>query len=198
MLAAWIAAGFLLGSCPLAVWVGKAFLDTDIRGFGDGNPGAANLWRAGGWRWGSLGVALELAKSAVPTTLAATWGGMRGWSLAAMALSPVLGHAFSPWLRFRGGKAIAAVFGAWLGLLGPVGIVALALCLGLMYAWQTSDAWTVILGMAAFLLFLLLRGEGLPVVGTWCGCTAVLTLKHLHELKRPPALRSWVPARRHS
>lgn len=198
MLVAWYAAGFFLGSCPLAIWVRRAFLDTDVRSYGDGNPGAVNLWRAGGWRWGTLGVVLELAKSAVPTTLAASWGGMRSWPLAAMALSPVLGHAFSPWLRFRGGKAIAAVFGAWLGLLGPVGMVALAVCLGLMHAWQTSDAWTVLLGMVAFLVYLVLCGEGLPMVGTWCGCTAVLILKHRHELRKPPALRGRLPARRHS
>lgn len=190
----WIFAGFLAGSLPLAVWMGHVFLRVDIRDFGDGNPGAANLWRAGGWRWGSAGVALEVAKSAVPTYLASTLGSQRGWSLAAIALAPVFGHAFSPWLRFRGGKAIATVFGAWFAVLGLVGLLGFGLSLGLMYAWQSSDAWTVVLGAFCFLVFLLVgAGATRPLLGLWFGTTAVLIYRHWSELKHLPRLRSWLP-----
>lgn len=194
----WVASGFLLGSLPLAVWIGRVPLGIDVRNYGDGNPGAGNLWRAAGWRWGLVGVVVEIAKSALPTFSSTVWGGLQGWSLAAVALAPVLGHAFSPWLRFRGGKAIACVFGAWLGLLGPVGIIALAVSLGVMYAWQTSDAWTVVMGMIAFLGFLLVRGESLSILGVWCGCALVLVFKHRHELEWPLHTRRWLVARRNS
>ncbi|MBM4467527.1 MAG: hypothetical protein FJ014_18565, partial [Chloroflexi bacterium] len=48
----WAVLGFVLGSMPFSFWLGRLFAQADIRHYGDGNPGAANAWRAGGWRLG--------------------------------------------------------------------------------------------------------------------------------------------------
>ena len=53
---------FGLGACPFSLWVGRWFLGRDIRNYGDGNPGAVNVFRAGGRKAGLLAVLLDVAK----------------------------------------------------------------------------------------------------------------------------------------
>ncbi|MFN4215808.1 MAG: glycerol-3-phosphate acyltransferase [Brevinematales bacterium] len=152
--------GFLIGSIPFAVWLGKWILGVDVRQYGDHNPGATNVFRAGG-RWvGVFVVFLEVGKGALPATLAYHLWGMRDWWLVPVLLSPVLGHHFSPFLGFRGGKAVAATLGVWgavtFGLIPLVGgIVAF-----FVRFFLKPDAWVVMV------LFLsnLLAGE---VLGIW-------------------------------
>ena len=119
----WTGFGFLVGAMPFSYWLGRIVLHTDIRLYGDGNPGAISAWRAGTWRIGLPAMLLDYLKGAVPVSLAHLAFGISGWSLVPIALAPVLGHAFSPFMRFRGGKAIAATFGIWTGVLlaeGPM------------------------------------------------------------------------------
>ena len=112
----WLAFAFFCGSLPFSVWLGKIALGKDIRHFGDANPGAANVFRAGSQGWGWIAILLDILKGALPVGLANFGAGITGWPLAAIALAPVAGHAFSPFLRFKGGKAIAVSLGIWCGL----------------------------------------------------------------------------------
>ncbi len=112
----WAVIAFGCGALPLAWWIGRWGLGVDIRRYGDGNPGAMNVWRAGGRGWFILALALEFLKGALPLWLAQAWGALSGWALVPAALAAPLGHAFSPWLGFRGGKALAVTFGVWSGL----------------------------------------------------------------------------------
>lgn len=70
----WMAVGFLSGSIPFSVWLGRLLLRADIRRYGDGNPGAANAWRAGGWPLGLLVGLLDNLKGEVPIILGALPG----------------------------------------------------------------------------------------------------------------------------
>ncbi|MDX1689246.1 MAG: glycerol-3-phosphate acyltransferase, partial [Candidatus Promineifilaceae bacterium] len=112
----WIIVAFLCGSLPFSVWIGRAALEKEITRFGDGNPGAANVWRAGGVGWGMLAGLLDFLKGATPVALANYVLGLDSLILAFVAIAPIAGHAFSPFLRFRGGKALAVTFGIWAGL----------------------------------------------------------------------------------
>ena len=147
----WTVVGFLLGAMPFSYWLGRLILHTDIRNYGDGNPGAVNAWRAGGWRVGLPAMLLDYLKAAIPTGMAHLVFLVSGWGLLPVALAPVLGHAFSPFLGFRGGKALATTFGVWTGLTLWEGPTLLGACLGLFYLLQKEDAWATILGMLAFL-----------------------------------------------
>jgi acyl phosphate:glycerol-3-phosphate acyltransferase len=113
---------FLSGSLPFSVWLGRLLLGVDVRQYGDGNPGAANTFRTGNKLVGVLVLALDVSKAAVPVGLAYFNLGIRGADMALIALAPILGHAFSPFLRFRGGKALATALGVWIGLTQTAGM----------------------------------------------------------------------------
>ena len=104
--------GYLIGGLPFGLWVGRAFGVGDVRAQGSGNIGAANLARSGGWRPGLLTLLLDAAKGFVPAAIAFELLG--GNSMAYAGLGAFLGHCFSPYLGFQGGKGIATAFGVFL------------------------------------------------------------------------------------
>lgn len=181
--------GFLLGSIPFSLLLGKLVLKADVREFGDGNPGAANAFRAGGLRLGLAAGVLDFLKGALPVGLARFFLNISGWELVPVAAAPLLGSAFSPFLRFRGGKSIAATFGVWTGLLMYEGPLALGLCLAFSMLLLASDAWSTVSGFALFLLYLLLRGAGMPMLFVWGINALLLAGKHASELRRLPSPR---------
>ena len=107
---------FWLGACPFSVWIGRWFLGKDIRDYGDGNPGAANVFRAGGSKAGYLAAFLDVVKGAPFVVLAYLFFDLPDLVVMVVALSAILGHAFSPFLGWRGGKAVAVTFGVLLAL----------------------------------------------------------------------------------
>lgn len=103
---------FFCGSLMFSFWLGFA-AKKDIRAEGDGNPGAFNLWHAAGFRLGMLGVLLDFSKGYLPLVFLVRSGAVAGMALVPVAFAPILGHAFSPFVKFRGGKSIAVTFGVW-------------------------------------------------------------------------------------
>jgi len=105
---------FLLGSLPFGLIVARVFFKTDIRERGSGNIGAANAARTLGRGAGALVLVLDALKGFVPTVLAQDVGGL---SLALFAgFAAIVGHCYSPWMRFRGGKGVATELGVLFGL----------------------------------------------------------------------------------
>ena len=175
----WALIGFFSGALPFSVWVAKMALGKDIRHYGDGNPGAFNVFRAGGRGWGWLAILLDGLKGAIPVGLANFWIGFEGWSLVWIAFAPVLGHAFSPFLRFRGGKALAVTFGIWTGLtLWVVPTILGILFAVFMYLFK-KDVWAVMLGQAGLGVALFIMGADWTWFAVWTGCTAIFVLKYL-------------------
>jgi len=185
----WSAIGFLAGSIPFSILLGERVLHTDIRAYGDGNPGSANVWRAGGKALGLTALVLDYLKGAIPVGLAVWGAGLSSWQLIPVALAPVLGHAFSPFLGLRGGKAIATTFGVWTGLtLWQVPTV-MGLTLALALLFQEVDGWSVMFGMAAVLVYLLFWRFETPLLMAWIATIAVVAVKHHRDLRQPPRLR---------
>ena len=185
----WTGLGFFLGSIPFSYLLGRLIAHADIRSFGDGNPGGINAWRAGGWRAGMPAMLLDFLKGAVPVGVARLMVGISGGGLVPVAIAPVAGHAFSPFLRLRGGKAVAATFGAWAGVSLAQGPAALGVSMGAFYLLQSSDAWSVILGMLGLLGYLLVRGADPGMLAVWGGHFLVLGWKHRRELRERPRPR---------
>jgi len=185
----WIALAFLCGSLPLSVWLGRLVLGIDIRQFGDGNPGAANVWRAGGAKWGLTAVLLDFLKGAIPVALANFVFGVEGLAMAAVAIAPIAGHAFSPFLGFHGGKALSVTFGIWAGLTVWLVPAILGIFFGIYLALLRPEGWAVMAGIFSLLVVLLIIGNPLWL-GVWVGMALILGWMHRADLAQRPQLRS--------
>jgi acyl phosphate:glycerol-3-phosphate acyltransferase len=194
----WVAAAYLLGAIPFSALLIRWFTHTDFRQIGDGNPGAANAWKAGSWRIGIPALLLDYLKGAVPVALAHYVYGFANLELVAVAIAPVLGHAWSMLLGFRGGKALAVTFGIWTGLTLWQAPVVLGLLFVLGIVVLKDHARTVIVGMIGLLIFLLLRGADPTLLITWAVNVVILALKHGAALgHRPHVLDAlFTPSRR--
>lgn len=137
---------------------------------------------------------LDYLKGAVPVGLAWFFFGVQGWAIVPVALAPVFGHAYSPWLRWRGGKAVATTFGVWSGLTVGAGPIVLGLLLGVMFAVFTLSGWAVLLTMLAFGGFVgFYYGPSYPeFIWIWLGNLLLLIVKHRDELSRMPGIRPGV------
>ena len=194
--AVWIMAGFGCGALPFSVWLSRRLAGADARRFGDGNPGAANAWRAGGWRVGLAALMLDYLKGALPVTAAHFGAGLSGKALVLAALAPILGHAFSPLLGFRGGKGLTVTFGVWSGLTLAEAPLVLGVFMVLFYAVVSVEAWAVMLSLAGLLAYLMFRQAEAALLAVWCGNAVVLAWQHRHELKQIPRLRRRAPGKR--
>ncbi len=174
----WVAAAFGLGSVPFAVLLGR-LAGVDPRRVGDGNPGAFNAWKAGGWRLGVPVLAADVLKGALPVACARHLYRWRGGWLVAVSLAPVLGHGFSPFLGGRGGKGLAATFGVWAGLSGPEAplVLGFGLTVG-RFGLRLRDREAVAFGQGLLLAALLLRRHPPELLLTWLGLTGLLIWKY--------------------
>lgn len=126
---------YLLGSFPTGYLVGKSVRGLDIRQHGSGNVGATNVFRVVGKKWGIgvLGVDVLkgfLAVSLVPSLLNASFLHSVIFGIAA-----ILGHTWTAWLRFRGGKGVATSLGVFLGLAPWATLSALGVWV-LLFLWK--------------------------------------------------------------
>lgn len=112
---------YLIGTFPSAELVAR-INGLDIRAIGSGNPGASNVMRMLGWKWGATVMALDIAKGAVATLIGLSIGG-RPMAYAAAAAA-VLGHMFPIWRNLRGGKGVATA-GGGLSVLLPGAVLVL-------------------------------------------------------------------------
>jgi glycerol-3-phosphate acyltransferase PlsY len=101
---------FLAGSVPFGLLVIKVAGKGDVRSQGSGNIGATNVMRIGGKGLGILTLLLDAGKGFLPVW-AARQAGLGTGVLAIVALLAVVGHVFTPWLKFRGGKGVATALG---------------------------------------------------------------------------------------
>lgn len=145
----YIAASYLVGAVPFGYLAGR-IRGLDLRREGSCNIGATNAWRVLGWKWGLSVFALDFLKGFVPVFGALNWlpfltGDVGGWDFNAVVVlvcfAVVLGHTYTCFLGFRGGKGVATTagvlfalnpvvacvaLGAWLVFMGISGIVSLA------------------------------------------------------------------------
>jgi len=121
-----VIAGYLLGSIPSSVWVGKAWYGLDVRDHGSGNAGATNTFRVLGFKAGAVVMAMDVAKGAFASGLAGVWvsfgtltfGSFAPVSVLALlgGMAAIVGHMFPLFAGFRGGKGVATACGVLFGL----------------------------------------------------------------------------------
>ena len=145
---------YLAGSLPTAWLVGRA-RGLDPGSVGSGNYGATNVFRNLGWGPALVVVAVDIAKGFVPVAFLPGWLPASGLSEVAyqvlLAVAAVLGHVFSIFLRFRGGKGVGTAAGAFLAL-APVALLAAALVWALIVAWRRIVSLASLAGALVLLL----------------------------------------------
>lgn len=184
---------FLSGSVMYAPLLAK-IAKVDLSKIRDGNPGSSNLWRAAGWRYGVLALALDYFKGTFPIFLFVATGTVENpYAISLAALAGVAGHAFSPFLKFRGGKAVATTFGAWSALTkweAPtlIGSVFTAFSIynkivGKRKTTPEEDALRVLFGFLVLLIYVLFKVlEGkYELLLLYVGNFAIVTYKHRKE-----------------
>ena len=130
----WPAFFYLVGSMPTGYLLGRS-RGLDIRQHGSGNIGATNVWRVMGRNWGLLAFASDFLKGFLPLyllrTLSFSFPEGGSWSAALLlvlcGLAAIIGHNYTPWLGFKGGKGIATSAGVLAALMPPVLAIALSL-----------------------------------------------------------------------
>lgn len=185
----WTAIAFTSGAIPFSLLVGRAALRTDIRRYGDGNPGATNVLRAGSKTWAAVAALLDILKAAVPVALAYVIRGMRGYEIVPVALAPLLGHLYSPFLRGRGGKGVAVTGGIWIGLTygAATGVAAVTLTAG--YLVQSNPGWAIVTGLTGIGGYLILVQPDPVLLVIWGGNALLMLWRHRDDLSHPPTWR---------
>lgn len=178
----YVVAAFLSGSVPWS-WILGKFRGIDIRSKGSGNTGATNLFRICGKGAGITGLLLDTLKGALPV-LAAKHGipgilpPTGGWALALTAIFAVLGHVFSPWLGFKGGKGVATTLGVLL-ILSPLTTASALAVFVLVLSVTRYVSLGSISAAAAVIPFVFIFEPGrLPVQMIICFVAALVIVRH--------------------
>jgi glycerol-3-phosphate acyltransferase PlsY len=179
-LAASFAFGYLLGSIPFGLILGKLAGLGDVREIGSGNIGATNVLRAGSKKLAAVTLLLDAVKGTAAVLIAARFGG----EAAAMAAGAgaFLGHLYPVWLGFRGGKGVATYIGVMLGLYWPA---ALAFCaIWLLVALVTRYSSLAALAAAAATPAILAALGHWPLGALALAFTVLLIVRHRSNIER--------------
>jgi glycerol-3-phosphate acyltransferase PlsY len=193
ILVATMLGAFLIGSIPFGYVIGRVFFRTDIRAQGSGNIGAMNALRTLGTGGALAVLLLDALKGFAPTVWALHFfaGHLDFENLppgeqimaSVVATCAVLGHCFSPWLRFKGGKGVATSFGAIFALSWPAGLIAVG-------GWILGAALTryssvgSMLGSLLAPLALLAFTRSLPETAYGLFAAALILFTHRENLAR--------------
>ena len=171
--------GYALGSVPFGLLLARAAGKGDIRQVGSGNIGATNVLRTGSKWLAAAVLVLDAGKGFL-----AVWLASRMWPEAAplAALAAVVGHCFSVWLKFKGGKGVATTLGACLGLGLPIGLAYAAVWLAMLGLTRISSVGGLSAAAAAPIAAAFTgRSDLIPVL---LAITTIVFVKHRENLAR--------------
>jgi glycerol-3-phosphate acyltransferase PlsY len=185
-------AAYLLGSIPTGYLLVRIFRRQDIRSVGSGNIGATNVLRAGGKGLAAATFLLDVLKGS-----ASVWiGGLLGALLiptfplrnaqAIAALSAVLGHMFTCWLRFRGGKGVATGFGVFLACAPWAALAALGVFVVIVAITRIVSISSLI-ATATFPVFawFFVTGSRPPIFfAVQCAVALLIIVRHHQNIRR--------------
>ena len=180
---------YFLGSIPNAVWVGKVFKKIDVREHGSKNAGSTNAARVLGAKLGILVLILDVLKGVIPTYLALginTLGnmtGIAGIDPIIIGIVAILGHTFSIFLKFKGGKGVATTLGVFL-VLAPKAILFLFIIFFALFAVfrYVSLSSTVSAACLPFFIYFIYKNIPLTVVSLILAL--VIIVKHRSNIQR--------------
>ncbi|HKW45534.1 MAG TPA: glycerol-3-phosphate 1-O-acyltransferase PlsY [Candidatus Eremiobacteraceae bacterium] len=176
-------AAYFIGSIPFGILVGRGLFGVDPREVGSGNIGTVNSLRALGKVGGALVLVGDVIKGIAPTLVASTYLHLNPWLVAAIGLATIVGHNWSIFLRFGGGKGVATG-------LGVVGVLAWQAALAFAAVWLAAVLITryaslaSILGSAAVPLAFVAVKSPLPYVVFGVVALVFVMWRHAANIQR--------------
>lgn len=175
-------AAYLLGSIPFAIVSSRLFGLADPRHYGSGNPGATNVLRSGNKAAALLTLVGDCAKGWLAVWAAGRFG-FSPTEAALAGLAAFLGHVFSVFLRFNGGKGVATALGVLAGISGWIALTALLVWLAVAYLTRYSSAAALSAAIATPLTGLVVFGPQ-PVVAVLTLIAALLVARHASNIRK--------------
>lgn len=184
-------AGYVSGSLPFGLWLGRAFRGVDIRSIGSGNLGATNVYRTLGPGLGVATLLLDVLKGALPVWLvphhpwAAGFPGGAEWCRLAVGFAAVAGHIWTMFAGFRGGKGVATTVGVLLAL-APSAFAVFVATFVVVVAVTRFISLGSILGALAFVAALALgpNRPGLPTLAVGAALALLIIARHRPNIVR--------------
>jgi glycerol-3-phosphate acyltransferase PlsY len=160
---------FLIGSIPFGYLIGRFLYHTDLRKSGSGNIGAMNALRTVGRKGAVAVLLLDAGKGALPVLLLDALGDGGGGLVCLAGSCAVLGHCFSPWLGWKGGKGVATAFGVIFALCWPAGLICVvAWLLGALAVTRYSSVGSMLaMVVAPFALYGFTRSPAEALFGVF-------------------------------
>ena len=185
---------YLLGSCPWGLIIARVFCGIDPRKDGSRNTGATNVARLCGFGWGVAVLACDIAKGTLPVLLA-MWEGGSVFTITIVGLAAVLGHVFSVFMGFKGGKAVATSIGVFIPLAFFPTLIASIICLAVIAVSGFVSLGSLTL-LTALPIVLAFYGQYQWIPLALC-LWAVVTWRHKENIARLRAgkEKSWIKSR---
>lgn len=174
---------FLLGSIPFGRLIGQWVTGIDITQRGSGNIGATNVARVIGVKWGILTLLLDGLKGFLPLFLFPLLFQESEIILALTGLSALLGHQYSVYLRFRGGKGFATALGVYLALSPPACLASLLVFVITVYGWRYISVGSMV-SSCIMPLMLLVLGESSVLITLTLIMAVMICVNHRDNLCR--------------
>jgi acyl phosphate:glycerol-3-phosphate acyltransferase len=172
---------YFLGSIPTGLLLARA-MGVDIRSSGSGNIGATNVYRTMGRKVGILTLVGDCLKGLLPV-LAAKWLGLPEIWVAAIGLAAFLGHVYTVFLGFKGGKGVATALGVFIGA-APLALVGgIVVFAGVLYRWRYVSAASIAAAATVPLAVLLTTGRP-ELIGMSCVIALIVIYRHRENISR--------------
>jgi len=182
--------GYLLGSVPTGLILTKLFSKIDPRNTGSKNIGATNIFRTAGRSLGILTLVGDILKGMIPTVIAMHWVPGDQWGLsrhvwiALAGLSPFLGHVFSIFLGFKGGKGVATALGVYLPISTISVLIECFVFLGIVWKWRFISLGSIICATTIPILIAFLRSDSQAYFIVSVMIAALILYRHQSNISR--------------
>ncbi|HEU0265881.1 MAG TPA: glycerol-3-phosphate 1-O-acyltransferase PlsY [Geobacterales bacterium] len=175
-------AAYLLGSVPTGLLIARAKGGVDIRTAGSGNIGATNVYRTMGRTAGVITLMADAVKGFLPVFAAQMLDFPPIW-IAAIGLAAFLGHVFTVFLRFKGGKGVATGLGVFLAASPLAVLSSLAIFIIVVLVWRYISLGSILAAAVTPIFILLFTHSGtLTLMGTVIA--AIIIVKHHENIRR--------------
>jgi glycerol-3-phosphate acyltransferase PlsY len=182
--------GYLLGSVPTGLLLTKLFSKVDPRKTGSKNIGATNIFRTAGKALGILTLVGDVLKGVIPTAIAMylvpadQWGLSRHVWIALAGLSPFLGHVFSIFLGFKGGKGVATALGFYLPISTISVLIEFLIFAGIVWKWRYISLGSITCAITISILIAFFRSDSQAYFIVSVIIAALILYRHQSNISR--------------